>query len=306
MTDKQSTTRPTQNGSSSQPFAMSRQEPTSQLAKFDPSDLMPRSWAEARELAMFLSQAGMLPDHLKGQPHNVFLTILSGLELGVSPLVACREIYFVKGRPNISSRMKVAMVRGSPVCRDYEEVESTDKRAIVRARRVGQEKWTTKEFTIEDAKRADLFKNDVWNKYPKDMLLHRANSRLCDDLFQDVTRGMRTREEVQDEEKEVDGERLTPPPNPSTYAAPAQEAPAQEEVDPNTGEVIPAAEPVDELSFDTLSTTIRNAPTREQLLSVALRINDAKSKGKLNAEQEAELRKLYKARNESLPKDGAK
>jgi hypothetical protein len=289
MNAKTETARVVPNGTTpgQHPLTNHREEHVT-LSRFDPSDLMPRSWSEARELSSFLCKAGMLPDHLRGNEANVFLTILAGLELGISPLVACREIYFVKGRPNISSRLKVAMVRSSPVCRDYEEVESTVKKAVVRGRRVGQERWTVKEFTIEDAKTAELLGNDNWRKYPKDMLLHRANGRLCDDLWQDVTRGMRSKEEV-DDEREVAGERILPPDDPNLSPPPRLEV-----VDPVTGEVT-EGEVLPARPFDALAADIATAADRQGLMGIVARINAAKSDGKVSVEEVTELQRRYKA-----------
>lgn len=304
---RQQQTRTASPSNGAAPFSIQRVEQPS-LAKFDPGDLMPRSWAEARELATFLSRAGMLPDHLKGNEHNTFLTILSGLELGISPLVACREIYFVKGKPNISSRLKVAMVRSSGLCQDYEEVEVNVKRnsngqitegkAVVRGRRVGQERWTVKEFTIEDARAGDLFKNDVWNKYPKDMLLARANSRLCDDLWQDVTRGMRSREEVEDE-RVIEGQRISPPEDPSRFHQPEN----GDVVDGETGEVFQEKKE-DPLTFEALRRALDEAPNRNALQEATANVNKAKPQGYLTTEQLEQLMASYKSRLAFFDKNG--
>jgi hypothetical protein len=215
-----------------------------------PLPFVPTNFEEAWRIAETLSKSGLLPQALQGKPQDVLVTILTGAEIGLSPMQSIRDIAVVKGKGYIGALLKVALVEQSPVCEKWEMVESTDKVATFETQRRGR-KPTRLSFTIEDARRAELIGGDNWRKYPALMLRRRCESQLCDEVYPDVIRGIATREEME----EVHGgdlepiERRTyappppPPPEPKQESAPVESTPAEPE--PVHGE--PIADPVDAL-----------------------------------------------------------
>jgi hypothetical protein len=62
---------------------------------------------------------------------------------------------------------------------------------------------TVRQFTIDDAKKAGLWGNNTWAKYPKRMLQMRARGFALRDTFADALSGVSMREEVEDYEIDV-------------------------------------------------------------------------------------------------------
>lgn len=222
----------------SQEFVMSEAPVTTAVAQFDGSaGSMPvitgghlpafMEWSKA------IAVGSVIPDALRGKPADVLITVLHGLDLGLRPMQALNLVYVVKGRPSLSAEGMRALLQRDG--HEFETVESSDTKAVVRGRRKGTEKWHEASFTIEQAKKAKLA-GDNWEKYAEDMLFARATSRLCKRHFSDVTGGLPSVEELTD----------------SAPAAPVlslAQAVAQREskVDTSTGEIIDA-EVVDEVA----------------------------------------------------------
>jgi hypothetical protein len=74
----------------------------------------------------------------------------------------------------------------------------TDKRAVLWAQRKDNQDSATVEFTIEDARRAELANKPTWKRFPQDMLWSRCVSRMIRVLMPDVVAGIiYTPEEVE-------------------------------------------------------------------------------------------------------------
>lgn len=174
-----------------------------------PLAFIPTNLTEAWRVAEVLGKAQILPDALRGRPHDILVTIMTGTELGLSPMAAIREIYVVKGKGYLSSLLKVALVKQSPDCKYFRCVESTAQRAIFETERKN-EGVTRFEYTIQDAVRAELVgldaqgnlvgakskkpdaQKDNWEKNPKLMLRRRCAGELADEVYPEITRGCGT------------------------------------------------------------------------------------------------------------------
>lgn len=102
--------------------------------------------------------------------------ILAGEEVGISPIAAMNGIYIVKGKPSFSSFL-MSTVAGRAGYR-FMAVEHTAEIAKLdvyhRDKKIGQSS-----FSMAEAKNAGLLGNDVWRKFPKNMLWARAISNAC-------------------------------------------------------------------------------------------------------------------------------
>lgn len=111
--------------------------------------------------------------------------ILAGRELGIGPVASLRGIEIVRGNLSIRSQLMAAMIKRSPQY-NYRVRESTETKCTIEFTENG-EVCGTSEFTIDDAKRANLTGNDSWKRYPKIMLYNRAMSQgakmFCPDIF---------------------------------------------------------------------------------------------------------------------------
>jgi hypothetical protein len=180
--------------------------------------LLPTNLQEAWRVSEALARSSLVPKHYQGDPSNVLAAIYMGVDLGISPMQAMREIYVVEGRPSTSALLKVALVRQSPLCEFWRLVESTDTRAVFETKRIGDPAATRHEYTIDDAKKAGLYPGkggSNWDKRPKLMLRRRCESELCDEVYPDVVKGLRTEDEAQEIEAEVISRKITAPPAPT-------------------------------------------------------------------------------------------
>jgi hypothetical protein len=148
------------------------------------SDLAPYTPPGAAEidytwnLANKLCKTEFVPSGLRNRPEAILAVFLTGRELGIGPMQSLRDIYPVNGRPALMATLMVARVRG--LGHRFKTLKSTDASATVQVHRKGEpEPEPPIEFTIADAKRADLTNKAVWRQYPKAMLWNRAASAAC-------------------------------------------------------------------------------------------------------------------------------
>lgn len=162
-----------------------------------PIPFLPATIDEAWRIATMLSDADIVPDDLRGKPNNVIVILMTGHELGLSPMQSLRQVYVVKGKPYIAAQLKLALVKNSPECLYFRCVATDAKRAVFETERRGEGK-TTLEFTVEQALRAGLLPGKAdsnWAKYPDVMLRWRAASQLADLVYSDVVGGIGTHDE---------------------------------------------------------------------------------------------------------------
>lgn len=155
----------------------------------------------AFRLATQLAKSDLVPSQLQGKPSNVFLVLLRGHELGLSPTQALGAINVIDGKTVDSAQLMIARVMRDASCEYFRCVESSELGATWACRRVGWpdgvEDCAT--FTIEDAKRAGLYdkgktqwakENNNWHRWPEEMCSWRAASKLAKRCFPDITLGM--------------------------------------------------------------------------------------------------------------------
>lgn len=138
--------------------------------------------------------ANVIPDALRGKPADVLVTVLHGLDLGFRPMQSLNLVYVVKGRPSLSGEgMRTLILQAGHEL----DIEADEKKATVRAKRKGTDRWVEATFTIEQAKKAKL-SGANWENYTEDMLVARASTRLGRRHFPDVTNGLPGLEDLQD------------------------------------------------------------------------------------------------------------
>jgi hypothetical protein len=111
--------------------------------------------------------------------------VLAGQELGIGPVAAMSGLYIVKGKVSIGSNILASLVKASPKY-DYKIVEHSTQTCAIEFFENG-ESIGVSEFTMEDAKQANLHGKDNWKQFPKNMLFSRALSNgakwFAPDLF---------------------------------------------------------------------------------------------------------------------------
>lgn len=88
----------------------------------------------------------------------------------------------IQGKITIAPQLMNSMIRKAGHTLD---IQSSDIKCTIKGTRKDTGESNTVSFSIEDAKKAGIYKN-AWEKYPSDMCFARALSRLARRLFPDV------------------------------------------------------------------------------------------------------------------------
>ncbi len=151
--------------------------------------------------SQFVTKAGWAPKGMS-TPESILVAIQAGAELGLTPMSALQNMAVINGRPGVYGDAALALVRASGLLESYSETfEGADKdlTAVVSSRRVGDSEPLVSRFSVEDAKRAQLWgKQGPWTQYPRRMLKWRARGFNLRDNFGDVLKGLSTVEEIRD------------------------------------------------------------------------------------------------------------
>ena len=167
----------------------------------------PQTMTEAIQFSEMLSKSQMVPKQYQSKPEDILVAVQWGYEIGLAPMQALQNISVINGRPSVYGDAAMALVQSSSTCEDIEEFieeEGTPNPvAVCIAKRKGRKPVTAK-FSVDDAKRANLWgKQGPWTQYPKRMLQMRARGFALRDAFPDVLKGLITAEEAQDYPTEV-------------------------------------------------------------------------------------------------------
>lgn len=156
-----------------------------------------KDMGELNSVAMTVAKSGLFGAKT---PEQAFVAIATGMELGLKPMQALRNIVVVQGRPTFSADGGFAVVRNHPEYGGIRWEKQDDKEArcvITRVSKGGQLKEEFPgSFTIKEAATAGLANKDNWKNYPARMLRARALSYACRDAFPDVLNGLYTPDEI--------------------------------------------------------------------------------------------------------------
>lgn len=149
-------------------------------------------WAQsadaAYQVAERLSSSAFVPAQFKGKPVELTAAILSGLEVGLSPMAAMRSFDIIQGQaaPRAITLRAVVQSHGHEMVL----VESTSTRCRMKGRRRGSDDWQAVTWTIERARDLALTGKDNWKKQPAAMLMARATSELARLIASDAILGI--------------------------------------------------------------------------------------------------------------------
>lgn len=156
-----------------------------------------RDMGELNSVALTVAKSGLFGAKT---PEQAFVAIATGMELGLKPMQALRNIVVVQGRPTFSADGGFAVVRNHPEYGGIRWEKQDDKEArcvITRVSKGGQLKEEFPgSFSIKEAATAGLANKDNWKNYPARMLRARALSYACRDAFPDVLNGLYTPDEI--------------------------------------------------------------------------------------------------------------
>lgn len=237
------------------------------------------SWVEVIapviRLAEHIATTDFVPRGLRNNVPATSAAMLYGREIGLPPMTALSSIAMIEGRPSLSAEAMRALVfaHGHEIIID----KATGAECVMRGRRRGSEDWSAPVvWTVDMARAAALMHKDNWKHYPRSMLVARATTELCRNLFPDVILGFRSAEELEDvggepqpEQKEprsstrVARKRAAKNPHeravaetPPSAAAPPEEPPEP----PLPGELLPPVAPQRNRENESSSPIVRKEP----------------------------------------------
>lgn len=145
------------------------------------------------QFCKMLLWSAMCPKHFKTEG-DVLSAILFGEELGFSPIQSLQSVYVVNGSPTLAAlAIKAKIIESGGI---FEQIQWDYNICKLKCTRAG---WVQSfEFTMADAKQANLLGKDNWKSYPKDMLHARCIARVGKHMFADVLKGVECREEMLD------------------------------------------------------------------------------------------------------------
>lgn len=198
-----------------------------------------RDLATAYQMARQLVTTSFVPESYKGKPEEAAAAIVTGAELGLSPMASLRSIDIIHGTPGMRAIALRALVqsKGHEIWVD----ESTAERAVVKGRRKGSDKVETSTWNLDRARGLQLLGKDNWKKQPIAMLLARATSELARLIAADVLLGI----PYSIEELEDLGKDEAPAVGAEAVKKPASRSVRRAALDPGRGEA-PAPDGADE------------------------------------------------------------
>lgn len=149
-------------------------------------------WAQsaqaAFQVAELLVTTPFVPEAFRNKPHDAAAAILSGGEVGLSPMASLRSFDVIQGTaaPRAITLRAIVQSRGH----DVWLVEQTDSRAIVAGKRAGSNREQKSEWTIQRAQKLGLTNKANWKNQPGAMLVARATSELCRLIASDAILGL--------------------------------------------------------------------------------------------------------------------
>lgn len=182
-------------------------KPTTDVVKVA-SSLIPGDingeWDAIKRQAVLAFNSGLLPTSIKS-PEQAAIIALKGRELGIGIMRALSAIHVIDGKPCLSAELMLELVYTKhPQAKIVfltppDEAHLGCKATFVRP---GGEPQVF-QFTMEDAKRAQLTGKKNWAGYPADMCRARVIARGCRAVFPDAIGGCSLADELTHEEAEA-------------------------------------------------------------------------------------------------------
>lgn len=195
--------------------------------------LEPHDFNQAWRTAQIVARTGLCGVE---SAEDAFARIMTGRSLGMPTMAALRGVYVIEGKPALDAKTKMGVLLSrTDVIEYFRLIETTDEKATYVAKRRGQPEIPFT-FTIQMAQAAGLLdrgkdeaakKASNWTRHRAAMLRARASSQLADIVAPDLTLGLSTREELEDERG--GGEGAPAAAKPPVQAAPLRDFQAEAE-----------------------------------------------------------------------------
>jgi hypothetical protein len=177
----------------------------------------PVNWEQELRGAQMLLKSGLLPQGLRS-PEAALFVILTGRDLGLSPVQSLRSIHVIQGKIEVAADAQLGLFHQRQGCRSHWRA-LTNEQAVIELHAPWLTEPHVETFTLEDAKRAKLG-GDNWMKYPKAMLRSRAITAGLKSIGFDPTAGIYAPGEIGGVETVVEGEVVAVETHPATDPSP--------------------------------------------------------------------------------------
>ncbi|NRA03547.1 MAG: hypothetical protein HRU00_13205 [Myxococcales bacterium] len=139
-------------------------------------------------------------------PEQAMVIVLAGREYGLSPMAALMNCHLIKGKFSMSADMMAAVANRKGAI--IELIETDAKKATYSFAGGGRAKPIKFSFTIDDAKRAGMYRDDLkagdnWRAHTKAMLRARALSQGIRAAYPGMMSGAYLRDELEPEVVQV-------------------------------------------------------------------------------------------------------
>lgn len=180
----------------------------------------------AANIAKALAPTPFVPDSLRVYDRGrvdlgattavIAAALLTGHELGLTPMASLRAIDVIKGTPALRAVALRALLQQAG--HKIWLVESTKTRCVMRGQRAGDDHVQESTWTLDRARDLGLVSKPNWRAQPQNMLVARATAEVARLVAADAVLGLPyIAEEVADDDLDHDG----PPPGDTESAAPA-------------------------------------------------------------------------------------
>ncbi len=180
--------------------------------------LMPAGFTTYTEMLAFcerIATTSFVPDGMRGNGGAVLACLQTGLELGVPPMAALRNIHIIQGRPSLSADLMLALAHATKDLETYDEYydAKTFIASVTIKRRGRPEKTYTfskAEADLVPAKENDraikLSEKTTYKAWPQRMYLMRARTTGLRTEFPDLFAGMYSPEEIRDADEVIESQ----------------------------------------------------------------------------------------------------
>jgi RecT family len=162
----------------------------------------PRDLPSAITLARMIATSPLCPLALRGREADVLLVMMTGAEIGLTTMQSLRNLYIVEGRIGMSAALIRGRCQKHADCALFEVAEADAAHAVVEVKKRGWPQARRVAWSIADAERAGLIKEDqpdsLWRRWPQEMCVARATTRAASMYFPEITSGLLSEEDLRD------------------------------------------------------------------------------------------------------------
>lgn len=159
------------------------------------------TWSELKERAEYFAQSQLIPQALRGKPHDIAIILQMGMEVGLSQLQSLNGINVIQGKPSVSPEAQLALIRSrcpdAFIKIDMDHVKQTV--TVTMARSTSKEHLDqsfTAVWDITRAQKMGYLNKDNYKTQPMVMLKWRAVGEAARTVFSDILKGLYSDEEM--------------------------------------------------------------------------------------------------------------